>query len=690
MAGSELLLDAAIVGLLYALNRPGGVAGLLETLLPPQAPGAVAPPSSLAIPSPIALPAPVPIAAPAPAPAPAVRDPRYNLADPSNYGSVADRDYFLALIGFTLAEAAAFDPLDPRNYATAADQAYLLALYGHDGSAITTAPVAPSPNTGPVPVLAPTLAPVAPTTSSALFLSPRMMASLSQRAVSEILKYFQSRPGTGDLTSATRAEWTDYRLADPGDVAAWSQSVVNLPTIDPTEFTIQLAGSFDPGAVAPPTGLDFGVPLGLDSGGAIGSGGALAADTLALPAIDFGALLSVVAVIGFVVSVYFTVTSATMPDVQKAVNIALDAASLVCAMTGVGIIVTIIIQAVKFILNTFGSEIFGGGLDHAAREKLEQADYAQELSPMFVELAECVAPRAMVNRLVQWGSGNCGGVHAIAMMTGLRDPVTGAILYFGAPGCYLHTQGGTYRGIALTRPFSMDEQAMLLARHGATDLVASAQAGIRDDMKAVFNDALVRSVGPRAELWGRMLAEGWTLTEIDRFAHEFHERPRWTRAAQALGFGTWQAWLGAELDPQWKTFVAAGRVREGMSLDTFAQYCGASDMAVLRDQRLGPWTLASEPALEGAGLLLEAAAILGSLAPAPPDPVAPDPARPLATAQATLTRLWEWLRAFGGTTFGPPPATLPQMADWADSFKRECQAARDRAVLSTYGEQSFA
>jgi hypothetical protein len=271
-----------------------------------------------------------------------------------------------------------------------------------------------------------------------------------------------------------------------------------------------------------------------------------------------GALMAV----GLVLDIGFTIAG-DEPDVQKAIDVALDVASLVCLFIPVvGWIIAIVIQLVKFIIDLFGSDLFGGGLSHAQREMLETARYSENISPMYPELANDYTPRELWSSIVQWGSGYCGGRHIVAMSVNMilragdvvmvgGAPYTlpgDMTLGFGAQPCYW--LAGT--------PFEKmtnDEQAWALAKYGATNgFTAEAQAGIREDLKAQFNTPTVNILMARTQTMKTFIDHGFTLDQIDQVAAEYRAQPHLAELAKSFGFDDWQHFFAFVVNDEWVAF----------------------------------------------------------------------------------------------------------------------------------------
>ena len=311
---------------------------------------------------------------------------------------------------------------------------------------------------------------------------------------------------------------------------------------------------------------------------------------------------------GLVVDIVFTIIG-DAPDMQKAIDVALDVASLaVLFIPVIGVVIAIVIQLVKFIIDLFGSDLFGGGLSHEEREVLETARYGENLNPMFPELANAYTPRELFRTIVQWGTGYCGGIHVVAMgvnvilregdvvpVGGKPYTVTQNALGTGAPillppgadliylgivdngvnghGCY-SLKGSPFE--AMTN----DEIAWTLAKYAPTNgVVAEAQAGISEWRKVQFNDPTQKTIMARATPMKNFLDHGLTLDQIDQVALEYRAQPHLALIATSYGWLDWQTMLGDLLAIEWAAFQIANA--QG-SLSDFAHSNGFPTMYAFR------------------------------------------------------------------------------------------------------------
>lgn len=337
-----------------------------------------------------------------------------------------------------------------------------------------------------------------------------------------------------------------------------------------------------------------------------------------LSALPLGGVLMAV---GLVVDIAFTIIG-DKPDLQKAVDVALDVASLaVLFIPVIGIVIAIVIQLVKFIIDLFGEDLFGGGMTHAQREVLETARYGSNLNPMFPQLANCYTPRELFRTIIQWGSGYCGGVHVVAMSVNLvlragdtlqvgGEPYTvpaDTLLGPGnQPGCYW---------LANT-PFARitnDEQAIAFGRFATKNgIFAMAQAGISDWRKEQFNDPTEQLIMARAAPMVPFLdTYHLSLDQIDSIALEYRAQPHLNELAQAFGWDGWQAMLGELLASEWLTFSLT---RTQGTLADFARQLGYPSMYALRAGVFAPyesyWSRLQAAAVRAYGNAIDAQRVL--------------------------------------------------------------------------------
>lgn len=312
-------------------------------------------------------------------------------------------------------------------------------------------------------------------------------------------------------------------------------------------------------------------------------------------------LSGVLMAVGLVVDIGFTIIG-DKPDLQKAIDVALDVASLACLFIPViGVVIAIVIQLVKFIIDLFGEDLFGGGMSHEQREILETARYGENLNPMFPQLADCYTPRELFRTIIAWGSGYCGGTHVVAMSVvlvlhagdtfiagGQRVTVPpemdGATFGFGnneqAGGCYwIKSWAGT--AMPQVANITNDEQAVLLGTYAPVNgVLAMAQAGIADWRKEQFNDPTERLIMTRAQPMRDFLVKyRMSLDEIDQIALEYRAQPHLNALAAAFGWKTWQEFFAAIVNQEWHVFNMT--TTEG-SLADFAHQNGYPTMYAFR------------------------------------------------------------------------------------------------------------
>jgi len=136
----------------------------------------------------------------------------------------------------------------------------------------------------------------------------------------------------------------------------------------------------------------------------------------------------VVTIVVACVSMYFTITG-NLPDYQKAIYCALDAASIAAVFIPVvGWIVAAVIQIVKFVLQ----KVLGQAKSHEQREAEETAYLLQYgAHEMSKQIAQVMTLRQLHSVLTSWGSGSTGGTSSIAIVTsvdvaGVRKLIGGA------------------------------------------------------------------------------------------------------------------------------------------------------------------------------------------------------------------------------------------------------------------------
>jgi hypothetical protein len=315
-------------------------------------------------------------------------------------------------------------------------------------------------------------------------------------------------------------------------------------------------------------------------------------------AAPIASLSGVLMVVGLVVDIGMTIAG-DAPDVQKAIDVALDVASIVVLFIPVvGWAIAIVIQLVKFIIDLFGADLFGGGMSHEQREILETARYGENINPMYGELAGSYTPRELYRTIVQWGSGYCGGRHIVAMSIVLNlapgdvVPVAGqsyTVTDYMTLGLADNEQaGGCYwlKGTPFER-ITNDEQAWALAAYGSVNGVsAMAQAGIADWRKTQFNDPAKNIIMARCVPMKNFLDHNVSLDQIDQIALEYRAQPHLNALASAYGYGTWQELFASVVATEWAVFNWT--VSHG-SLHDFAVQNGYQSVYAFRAAALAPY-----------------------------------------------------------------------------------------------------
>jgi len=357
-------------------------------------------------------------------------------------------------------------------------------------------------------------------------------------------------------------------------------------------------------AIAALNGVSINIISGLTGGAFLGTVTAAAYPGLMGLSVGLQALGPILMGVGLVVDIGFTIIG-NKPDLQKAIDVALDVASLVCLFIPViGWVIAIVIQLVKFIIDLFGDDLFGGGGDdHDLREALETARYGSNLNPMFPQMANAYTPRELLRVVNEWGTGVCGGKHIVAMaitldlkvgdvltIAGQRYTVPANIgLTYPYPGCY-----------SLPQPYhamTFDELAWALAVYAPLNRVrAMAQAGIAPELKVQFNVPTQNIIMARAKPMREFLVTyGLTLDQIDMIAMEHRAQPRLQAMAHAFGWhvvgkdqtdGSWQVWFSTIVHEEWDRFNV---LSTHGTLSDFAAQNGYPTMYAFRAAALAPW-----------------------------------------------------------------------------------------------------
>lgn len=342
---------------------------------------------------------------------------------------------------------------------------------------------------------------------------------------------------------------------------------------------------------------------------AMTTAGQFGAGVAAYPGLAALPLAGVLMAVGLVVDIGFTIIG-DKPDLQKAIDVALDVASLaVLFIPVIGIVIAIIIQLVKFIIDLFGEDLFGGGMSHEEREILETARYGENLNPMYPELSAAYTPRELLRVINEWGTGYCGGKHVVAMavsvvlLAGDVVPVNGSphtvaadvLLTYPYPGCY--TLPAPYNSM------TFDDLAWTLGAYASVNgIVARAQAGIIDWRKVQFEDPTEKLIMTRATPMRTFLVKhGLLLDQIDQMALEYRAQPHLNTLAASFGWPTWQELFAYCVESEWRLFNAT--VTDG-SLSDFAQQNGHPTMFAFRAAAFAPFEAYYTPARAAATRLL--------------------------------------------------------------------------------------
>jgi hypothetical protein len=310
--------------------------------------------------------------------------------------------------------------------------------------------------------------------------------------------------------------------------------------------------------------------------------------------------------VGLVVDIAFTIIG-DKPDLQKAIDVALDVASLcVLFIPVIGLVIAIVIQLVKFIIDLFGEQLFGGGMTHEQREILEAARYGENINPMYPLLVAAYTPRELWRTIVQWGSGYCGGVHVVAMSVTLVLHEGDTFMCGGVPftvppemdgitfGFGDNDQpGGCYWIKSMPGPFphiTNDEQAWILgafASDGDARVLAKAQVGVIDWRKTQFETPVKQIIKARTQPMREFLVKHkLNLNQIDQMAMEYRAQPHLEELAHAFGWPKWQEQFAAAVAEEWSIFNHT--VTHG-SLSDFAKMFGYQTMYEFRAAALRPY-----------------------------------------------------------------------------------------------------
>ncbi len=473
------------------------------------------------------------------------------------------------------------------------------------GPAAVMAPVALAPAPGAallLPVLAPLLAPAAAVIAPALapaaatvvmtegstvvqapaaaaaalpppmpvqtfHLSDRMLTKLSQKAVEQVVKFFNTPiDASFALSPEVTVQWQAYRAGEYADYTSWTTEQTPATTAGDYDLVAN-GGALDAasGAEAQAAGLE-----------ATGASNAIYG--------NLGTALKVLGVVGVLVDIGFTVTG-NQPDALKAINVALDVAILVCLfIPGIGQVIALVLGIVKALLSLFGSSLFGGGESHAVREMKEVQRTLAYVGGMATELGQALSPRELVRVLWRWSTGYCGGVTSVAVMASLTDPAGGYLLVARNP-CYQNQASaglpGHYREWPDANAMTLDDEALALVKYAATDLALRIQAGVDPSFLSGPDWSLADGIRAKCAAWQEMMAtHGVTLDHLDVLAAEHRKQPRLHQIATFYGFGDWHELMGWHLQDLWTRYQVTNR--QGTLLE-FAQRLGYPDWIRLRD-----------------------------------------------------------------------------------------------------------
>ena len=259
----------------------------------------------------------------------------------------------------------------------------------------------------------------------------------------------------------------------------------------------------------------------------------------------------------------------------------------------IGWVVALVIAVVKGILSLFGGALFGGGKSHAQREAEEVADLmARGAAPFSAAMAAAWSPRELVDAIIPWTTGYCGGIRDIAVMVSLTpsdgpDPAPtqgpGTILV-GQNPCYINA-GKPYRDWPDADAMTRDDFALALVRYADTDLIqpraVSIQGGVNPAMLADAEWRLKMMILGKAAAWREAMDAGLTLDALDAIASERRKEPRLRDVAAFFGFpGDWHGLVGWQVQDAWTRYLTTSR---NGSLSDFAARLGFTSWIACRD-----------------------------------------------------------------------------------------------------------
>jgi len=455
----------------------------------------------------------------------------------------------------------------------------------------------------PVPVLAPTLAPaaaavemtegsaavvattarppapmIAPQPVQTFHLSDQMLAKLSQKAIEQVLKFFNTpmEVPMGFSPEVTTA-WNSYRAGEWQDYSNWTSE--QTPATNTADYDVVAnSGALDTasGAEAAAAGTETTNVSGAVMG-------------------NIGVALKVLGVIGVLVDIGFIIAG-NQPDALKAINVALDVAILVCMfIPGIGTIIAVVLTVVKLLLSMFGSELFGGGETHKMREAKEASRAMMQAAQMAGELGATLSPRELVRVLWRWASGYCGGTSPVAIVTILYNRPEGQYLTIGRNPCS-PPQHGPYRDWPDVGAMSLDDQAMALLKYAVLDFELLIQAGVDPSYLSGANWSLDEGITAKCAAWYELMVEhGLTLDHFDALAAEQRKQPRLAQISSFYGFDDWHALMGWHLQDLWTRYLVTNR--QGTLLE-FSQRLGYADWITLRDQVADQYGLEMDKVLD--------------------------------------------------------------------------------------------
>jgi hypothetical protein len=422
-------------------------------------------------------------------------------------------------------------------------------------------------------------------------LSAEAQVKLGLSATKEMTRWFLTPSDiTMDLSPETASAWADYKAGEWADYSTWVEE--QTPAVDVGDLSV-----IDNDAVL--TGMETGEGLTGEAGAALEEGLVEAVpmpgETMSVlaPALQAFGVAAALTDMGFVIA-------GKLPDAEKAVVAALDAVMIAALFIPVyGWIVAAVVGILRGIVGMFGSSLFGSpALSHAQREALEVQRTAKEgLNPWMHEVAGALTPRELVDVLIRWGTGYCGGTSPVAVMTFLW---TGAPTYTGAPervyigtsGCYIN-QGQRYRDWPNAAAMDRDALAIALVQYGATDALLSIQAGVaqhfKDDMDALGLTLLQK----RLTVWAELAAHGVSLDDFDALALEQRMTAQWDAVAVYFGRASWHELVGWDVQDRWTRYLVT--MRDG-TLNDFAHTQGYRNWLAMRDAVMETYVARMPPA----------------------------------------------------------------------------------------------